>query len=172
MSSLLKGQLKARHIMSRQVTCLAGSTSVDDVKEIFESKRIRHILVKDRSDALVGIISHEDVHARSGKCASDIMTPKPYTLDFDSDVSIGITELICRRISCLPITSKDGGLKGIITKTDFLLALQCAIQTLGGVVNHLSPADDLKNGKHTVRKTTAQPSGSQSDTPAEVLTSA
>jgi CBS-domain-containing membrane protein len=155
--------------MSRQVTCLAESSTISDVNDLFESKRIRHVLVVDRGGRLTGIIGHEDVHARAGKTAAEIMTSDPYTLDVDDDVSIGITELICRRISCLPITAKDGSLKGIITKTDFLLALQCAIQTLGGVVKHLNTFDIRgTSNPQTARKVEIGPADATSELQTDV----
>lgn len=168
MSSLLKGQLKARHIMSRQVTCIPGTTRIDDVSNLFESKKVGHVLVSDRSGKLVGIISHEDMIQREGKTAADVMTSKPYTLNADSDVSIGITELICRRISCLPITSKEGGIKGIITKTDFLLAFQCAIQTLGGVVDQLQSTEHSDGNSVRTSRTADQLSSSEADSTVAV----
>lgn len=137
MSSLLKGELRARHIMSRQVTCVRSSAATVEVAELFEAKSIAHVLVRDKSNKLVGIISQRDLADRQGKNAADIMTSDPFTLDIESKISVGITHMICRRVSCLPVLGKNNSLTGVITTTDFLMAFQCSIQTLDGIVDDL-----------------------------------
>ena len=167
MSSLLNGELRARHIMSRQVTCVRKSTSTSDVADLFETKGIGHVLVRDKQDNLVGIISKRDSLDRSGKTAADLMTPNPYTLDVDSQISVGITQLICRRVDCLPVLDKHKTLIGVITITDFLLAFQCAIQTLDGIVDHVGDAE-----KPSIQPVATTSSANSTDDVAIPLTSA
>ncbi|MFC1758041.1 HPP family protein [Planctomycetota bacterium] len=167
MSSLLNGELRARHIMSRQVTCVRTSTPTGDVVALFEAKGIGHILVRDKNDRLVGIISKKDSTERSGKTAADLMSPDPFTLDAESKISVGITQIICRRVTCLPVLGKNKALTGVITTTDFLLAFQCAIQTLDGVVNHIGITE-----QPSVQPTAAPNPANSTDDVAVPLTSA
>ncbi|MCA9212001.1 MAG: CBS domain-containing protein [Planctomycetales bacterium] len=143
MASLLSGELKARHVMSRQVTCVRNSDSTDHVADLLEKKAIAHVMVRDKNDNLVGIISKHDVSDRAGKTAADIMTRDMQTIDIDSNLSLGITQMICRRVRCLPVICQRQGLAGVITTTDILLSFQCAMQTLCGVVQQLE-ADGKK----------------------------
>lgn len=167
MSSLLNGELRARHIMSRQVTCVRESTSTSDVADLFETKGIGHVLVRDKQDNLVGIISKRNSVDRSGKTAAELMTPDPYTLDVESKISVGITQLICRRVECLPVLGKNKTLIGVITITDFLLAFQCAIQTLDGIVDHIGGAE-----KPSIKPVATTNSANSTDDVAIPLTSA
>ena len=139
MASLLDGHLKVRQIMSRQLTCVRKSDTVQSIHELMALKKIRYVIVCEKDGQLVGIISQSDCDTRSGKRAVDIMTPNPVSLDVNSDLAPAITTLVSRRISCLPITSQ-GKLEGVLTTTDFLMALQCALQTLANVAKHFSAA--------------------------------
>ena len=146
MSSLLHGSLKARHIMSRQVTSVAADDKLEKVRAVLEEKRIRQVLVQSRDGQLVGVIAKEDILQREGRTASDVMNPDVQTIGIDSDISSGITQIICGRLSCLPVLDSDKKLIGIITVTDFLLAFQCAIRTLACLVDQIQ--DTPKNLGH------------------------
>ena len=137
MSSLLHGSLKARHIMSRQVTCVGVNEKVERIREIFSEKMTRYILVQNRDGTLVGVIGRNDLLQRDGRTAADVMSADIQTIAIDSDISAGITQLICRRIGCLPVLDEENNLIGVITATDFLLAFQCAIRTLAGVLDQI-----------------------------------
>ncbi len=54
------------------------------------------------------------------------MTRNPITVTIDTPIFRAITLLIQKHISCLPVV--DGGrLLGIVTSTDVMVALQCAV---------------------------------------------
>lgn len=156
MASLLQGQLKVRHVMSRQLTCVRKTATVESVLELMELKKVRHIMVSEADGTLLGTVTDKDCAKRSGKRASDVMTTDPITLDADSDFAPAVTMLIRRRVSCLPVTS-NGKLAGILTTTDFLMALQCALHTLGNVVEHLSSRPIDADNAATPRDTTPPP---------------
>ncbi len=165
MASLLKGHLKVRHVMSRQLTCVRKTATVESILELMELKKVRHIMVSEADGTLLGTITDKDCAKRSGKRAADVMTTDPTTLDADSDFAPAVTMLIRRRVSCLPVTS-DGKLAGILTTTDFLMALQCALHTLTNVVEHVAnnPADP--GASTTPRDTSAGPIKIPSTSPA------
>ena len=104
---------------------------------MMEVKRVDHVLVSDTDHVLLGIISDRDCEQRKGKRAADIMTAEPVSVDADSDLSPAVTMLVRKRITCLPVTS-DGKLIGILTTTDFLMALQCALHTLSNVADQFT----------------------------------
>lgn len=52
-----------KHVMTRDVTTIRPEQSVDAAREIFATKRIRHLPVVDETGRLLGMISIGDVNA-------------------------------------------------------------------------------------------------------------
>jgi len=128
---LSTGRLLARHLMSAPSSFVTPEASAEKVAQLMTANRVRHLLVRDRSDRLVGIISDRDVSSRKGRTAADIMTPSPTTVDHDTPLGPAMTMLIRKRISCVPVM-RNGSLCGVLTTTDIVLALQCILHVLEG----------------------------------------
>jgi CBS domain-containing protein/Flp pilus assembly pilin Flp len=139
----LTGQMRVEHMMSYRLTCVAPETPIEEVKEIMTTNRIRHLLVLDHEETLVGIISDRDLKGRVGKKASDIMTKTPVTLDPTTGASAALSIMINKGISAVPVVD-EGKVRGIVTTTDVMLTLQCAFQVLDRVGADLSKHDDAK----------------------------
>ncbi len=55
--------LKIREVMTTGVVCCGPFTDLDDIAVAMRSRRIRHVPVKDASDAIIGVISIGDINA-------------------------------------------------------------------------------------------------------------
>jgi diguanylate cyclase (GGDEF)-like protein len=91
------------------------------------ANRVHHLLVCEKGDRLVGVISDRDLLTRRGKMARDVMTPDPCSITPDTPLGPAITCLISRHISCLPVV-EHGRLCGVITTIDLALITQCVLQ--------------------------------------------
>jgi CBS domain-containing protein/Flp pilus assembly pilin Flp len=130
MQAMFESRILVGHLMSRHVTKVAPGDATDDVVELMREKRLRHLLVCDRDGRLLGIISDRDLAKSSAGTAAELMTRDPITVEPDTLVSPAVTLLIQRRISCLPVVDSDGVLRGVLTTTDLMMTLQCAMQIL------------------------------------------
>ncbi len=135
------GQLLAHHLMSPPSSSVAPDAPWEQVVEQMKADRVRHLLVRDNSGRLVGIISDRDVYSRSGKTAADFMTPDPITINHDAPLAPALTMLVRKRISCLPVV-REGGLCGVLTTTDVVLALQCILHVLEGLGGQPHPLNE------------------------------
>lgn len=134
------GDIEVGKLMSRNLCTIKPNTPRAEIKALFDQQSMRHVIVVDREGAVIGIISDRDLHTRSGNKASQIMTPRPYTVAPHTAITPAITMLVNRGISCLPVVAKNK-LCGILTTTDLIMALQCILQIL--VRQSISGSGDL-----------------------------
>jgi len=154
MDLLLDSQIQVWKLMSPKVTCVLPSTPAAEVAEMMDSHKIRHLLVCNGKNELVGIISDRDLNRRGVKTAEQLMTRDPVTVRPNMLVSPAITMMMKLRISCLPVT-KNNELVGVLTSTDLMMALQCALQVLQNVAGEVigrrpSPAEALAEACESV----------------------
>ena len=124
---LTEGSIAVRHVMTRNPVAVPPQAGAEEVRAFFTERGVRHLLVCEADQRLVGVISDRDLHARPGPTAANLMTAEVITVTPDTPLSTAITCLIDRHFSCLPVL--DGGrLCGLITVTDLVLIAQCAIQ--------------------------------------------
>jgi CBS domain-containing protein len=101
---------------------------------------LRHLLVVNEADQLVGVLSDRDLSKSGGRTAQDVMTAEPMTVTPDMPNSPAITTLITKHISSLPVV-EAGKLVGVLTRTDLMLSLQCVLQALQRAGASQPPAD-------------------------------
>jgi CBS domain-containing protein len=143
MQALFESRVAVGHLMSRHVTKVAPGDSADDVAQLMRDKRLRHLLVCGRDGKLLGIISDRDLARADARTAGEFMTRDPITVEPDAQVSPAITLLIQRRISCLPVVDAEGVVRGVLTTTDLMMALQCAMQILQRIAKEVkAPIDE------------------------------
>ena len=124
---LTKNEVAARHLMTQQLLVVSPATSVAELKTLLAANHVHHLLVCEKGDRLLGVVSDRDLHMRRGKTAQAVMTPHPYTITPDTLLGPAITCLLNRHISCLPVV-EDGQLRGVITTIDLALVTQCVLQ--------------------------------------------
>ena len=56
-------KVPVQDVMTRDVLCCGVFTDLDEVAQIMQSRRIRHLPVKDVEDTVIGMISIGDVNA-------------------------------------------------------------------------------------------------------------
>lgn len=112
--------------MSTNLFTVHKDELVDLVLRIMDWEQIRHVLVEDDDNRLVGIISWRQVlacfadppHELAQAAASEIMQPKPLTGSPDMTASEALALFREHEVSALPII-EDNRLVGIITEHDF-----------------------------------------------------
>jgi CBS domain-containing protein/nucleotide-binding universal stress UspA family protein len=127
--------------MSRGLITVGPKTGLAEAWDLMRDRHIRHLLVMDGTK-LAGIVSDRDIrltlpspatslsawevnHLLATLAVSRVMTPSPITIAAERPVSDAIALMLEHRISALPVLD-GGGVCGIITQTDVLLAFPAA----------------------------------------------
>jgi acetoin utilization protein AcuB len=128
--------MKVSKIMSKPVMTVLLDDLLLDVKEIFDQKKIRHILVIEENK-LFGVISERDLlkaispHLQThvytprdvatlNKRVHQCMTRKPIFLRQDAEISDAINLFKAQRIGCIPVVDDKDIPVGIVTRGDIL----------------------------------------------------
>lgn len=147
--SLLTSKEKTKHYMTRKVFTVRPTHSIFLVASILARQGISRVPVID--DRLRGMITLSDIvrtapfmrpEAVSGRdkgrlfrnlhipaakltamTASEVMTPKPFTITPDDLLSRAAELMIEHGISGLPVVDPKGRVRGIVTKTDIVRAI-------------------------------------------------
>jgi acetoin utilization protein AcuB len=125
-------------IMTTQVVTIEMDDSLEVIRDIFKKFRFHHLLVVDRK-RLVGIISDRDVlkaispyvetisetvrdRATLNKRAHQIMAYHPVTVEQSCPLQEAAQLMLFRGVSCLPVTTSDGMVQGVVTWKDVFKA--------------------------------------------------
>ncbi|MHC4395531.1 MAG: CBS domain-containing protein [Planctomycetota bacterium] len=147
----------ASRIMTDHPFCLALNDPLEKAISLLKKKGLRHVLVTDKNNRLVGIVSDRDVlrylpyaDTRPGfkpkafrdrlfSIPSDtpgmdiplahIMEWELVCITDDSPVADAAKKLQSEKISCLPVLDADRNLCGIVTVTDLMCVLLNAYKT-------------------------------------------
>ncbi len=128
-AAVLDSRLVVRHLMSDRPIWVSPDEPLEDLRRKMVDRRLRHLLVCEPHDKLVGIISDRDIASRSGKTAANVMTQLPLVVAPDLPLNQAVTLMLSKAISCLPVV-QNGRLCGIITTSDLLAALQSSLDLL------------------------------------------
>ncbi|MDT3776982.1 CBS domain-containing protein [Nitrospira sp. MA-1] len=125
--------------MATRVVTIEMDDSLEVVRDIFKKVRFHHLLVVDNQQ-LVGIISDRDMlkavspfvgtmsettrdRATLNKRAHQIMSHHPVTVCSFCSLQEAAQLMLARGVSCLPVTTKNGEVLGIVTWKDVLRAV-------------------------------------------------
>ena len=128
--------MKLSSTMTENVITVGMDTFLNTMCEIFEKEKFHHLLVLEDNE-LCGVISDRDLLKALSpflnttaeqnrdlwtlkKRAHQIMSREPITVAEDVNVDEAVQLMIRKNISCLPVMSSDGQIKGIVTRTDLL----------------------------------------------------
>jgi acetoin utilization protein AcuB len=113
-------------IMTRNVLTVEMDYSIQIIRDIFNNFEFHHILVLE-NQKLVGVISDRDLIDGDerdtntlSKKAHEIMSRKPITVDVETSIEKASCLLLENNISCLPVTSPQGSVEGILSWKDIL----------------------------------------------------
>jgi acetoin utilization protein AcuB len=130
--------MNVESIMTHKVVTVELDDSLSTIREIFDNVKFHHLLVVG-SQGLLGIISDRDLlkalspflgmldeHRRDlavlNKKAHQIMSREPVAVDKETSIEAAANLLLSENVSCLPITSSDGKIEGIVTWKDIFKA--------------------------------------------------
>ena len=125
-----------KDVMTQKVTIIDKNAALEKVREIFNHSQFHHLLVLE-DHKLIGVISDRDLlreispfletmaeqkrdHDRLNKRIHVFMTKKPITITQEATIKFAALLLLEKGISCLPVTSPEGYVRGIITMKDIL----------------------------------------------------
>jgi len=124
--------------MTARVVTIEMDDSLEVIRDIFRKVRFHHLLVVD-NEKLVGIISDRDVlkalspyvgtmsetnrdRATLNKRAHQIMAHYPITVRQSCPLQEAAQLMLTRGVSCLPVTTIDGVILGVVTWKDVFRA--------------------------------------------------
>lgn len=125
---VFEGSFEVYHLMSTNMKVVPPETPADEVRETMTENKMHHMLVCTGRQ-LLGVISDRDLVKVHAKTASELMTPDPITVTPTNPLIPTVSTMINKRISCLPV-AVDGELKGVLTRSDLLVAFQCTMQLM------------------------------------------
>jgi len=143
-------------VMTRDVLSIAPETSFQDAAHLMATESVSCLLV-GRAGKALGIVTETNVlHALHARCpgstpVSAIMSQPLISAPPDLDLASARLLVEKHRIRHLVVVDKDGNTQGIVSETDFRLALGSAalrhLRTLNGVMDrklpHLPPTARL-----------------------------
>lgn len=126
-------------IMIQRVVSVEMDDTLETIREIFLRSRFHHLLVRD-NNFLAGVITEKDLWqalspyvgtlseterdlATLSKRAHQIMKRNHPTITPETTIEKAAHLLLDEGISCLPVVSYDGEIKGIVTWKDLFRAL-------------------------------------------------
>tara|TARA_R110002110_G_scaffold12718_3_gene60866 strand:+ start:25737 stop:26330 length:594 start_codon:yes stop_codon:yes gene_type:complete len=129
--------LLAEQLMSTPVITLSVDAPVTEALRQFQANAFRHLPVVSSVGKIVGMVSERDVLRYLAKVnrsnepqaspaidavISEVMSPYVLTANCDTDVRYIARLFVEQHIGAVPVT-KEGELKGIITRSDVLIAV-------------------------------------------------
>ncbi len=126
---LMESHVDVQKVMSRRVLTVLPQTTFEQVALLMKENHVRHLLVTNSQQELLGVISDRDVARSSSGTAQSIMTANPACVTLTTPIRTAISMMLDRHISCLPVV-EEGRAVGILTTTDLTMMLQCALQLL------------------------------------------
>ena len=114
--------------MSTDLISVLPDEEIAYVHRLIRSKKIRHMLVVNPQNKLVGLLSHRDLMAlpddvyTSGakRSIASVMIRDVLTIPPDHCTREAAKLLLQYKIGCLPIVDEEQTLLGIITESDFV----------------------------------------------------
>jgi len=121
--------MKPAEIMSQELVSVFDSTSTRDAFKAMKENQFRHLLVRDKSLRLVGVLSDRDLLRApniDGNPVSHYMTRSIQSVDLQEDLAHALKIMLDKEISCIIVTDQSRPI-GILTSYD---AIQLLIQIL------------------------------------------
>ena len=132
-----------KDVMSTHVMAVRESASYKEIANMLHEQRISAFPVIDEDNKVIGVVSETDLLAKQALqgtlprmigrivgqrersrvmavSAADLMTRPPVTIGPDEPVTSAARLMYSARVKRLPVTSADGTLVGIVTRSDVL----------------------------------------------------
>lgn len=133
-------------IMSRSPVSVRPSTTVEEMVELFDRHDYNAFPVTDASDALVGIVTKQDLlrvlrpnrdlelpdaHEASLKPVGDIMRPGVITLEGEDPIGVAADLMVETELRSIPVVQRGSGrakLVGMVSRGDVIRGLRYAMR--------------------------------------------
>jgi CBS domain-containing protein len=108
---------------AKLVTC-SPKAKVGDAMKLMVDKKVSGLPVVDEKGKVVGVVSEADVlTAAKTKTVKAVMTAEPITICGGASVKDAAEMLACKKIKRALVLTCDGGLAGVVSRTDVLKAM-------------------------------------------------
>ncbi|RMH07188.1 MAG: CBS domain-containing protein [Nitrospirae bacterium] len=124
-------------IMTRQVVTVGMDDTLNTVNAIFHAVKFHHLLVVNEENLLVGVVSDRDVlkaispyvgtlsetirdQATLAKRVHQIMSRRLIVVGKDTPIHKAAQLLLDHQVSCLPVTTPELAIEGILTWKDLV----------------------------------------------------
>ena len=124
-------------IMTRDVFPLKADQTLNVVRLLMRTVRVRHVPILDENEKFVGLLSHRDLLAYSiSKLADidpmeqreidrhipirDVMRTQIATTTADTKLTEALQKMLDNKFGCLPVVDEQQHLVGIITDEDII----------------------------------------------------
>jgi CBS domain-containing protein len=119
-----------RHVIRKKLETIGPSSTAQEAAKRMRSKKISSLVVIERGDAPVGIVTERDLvrHVCSKDISSDsvliqeIMSSPIVTIDVNASIEQAADKMVQNKVRHLLIV-EDGRIYGIITPSDFTIYL-------------------------------------------------
>ena len=127
--------LRVEQYMTTDLFTVHEDESIDLVARMMDWQRIRHVLVEDDANRLVGLVSYRSVlgflyqrkDSDAPRPVSEIMTRDALTIAPETRTLDAIRMMKREQVGCLPVV-KNGRLVGIVTERDFMVLARDLIE--------------------------------------------
>jgi CBS-domain-containing membrane protein len=123
-------QTRVSQVMSTAVVAVRSSSHLDTLADWFTGTGLRHLVVVDACDHVVGLVSHERVIAawfdplsRRPTCADDVVEANGAHLRPASTVQEAAQLMTALELHAVPVVHEDGRVAGVLTQTDLVALL-------------------------------------------------
>jgi acetoin utilization protein AcuB len=134
--------MKVGDIMRRALVTILPDASMQTAVEIMRAREVRHVLVTDEGEQLLGVLTDRDLRRAAflpmlarhlpwdarrlgAPCVRDIMTCSVVTIGPEADLEHAALLMFERRVGSLPVM-QNGRVVGILTERDVFEMLRCA----------------------------------------------
>ena len=132
--------LKVEELMTTDVFTVQKDDLIDLVMDMMHWNKKRYMPVEDKEGHLVGLISSHHLLKHAARnvgltdqvftTVGDIMVKNPISIHPEATIIEAMKIMQENEVGCLPVTSEDGGLIGILTEMDFIRLSARLIQRL------------------------------------------
>ncbi|HWQ16315.1 MAG TPA: CBS domain-containing protein [Sulfolobales archaeon] len=130
---------KVGELIKKEPVTVSPSTSIRDAVKLMNEKNIGSVVITDPEGRVLGIFTERDlVRVIAGGISLDsnigsVMTKNPVVVFEEDPVSKAVTVMAERRIRHLPVVTRNGILRGVITARDITETFKKYLDELGDV---------------------------------------
>lgn len=119
MSKREGSDVKAKHLMTRNVVTARPEMPIAEATELLVAYHISGLPVVDADGVVLGVYSATDALARQGTLVREVMTTPPIVVDQDCPIEEVAALLAAKDINRVPVVS-EGRLVGIVSRADIV----------------------------------------------------